>query len=356
VTEPAPPMQATPAESPAAPRTMRAVEIRGGFGLDHLALAERPVPRPGNRQALVRVRAASLNYRDLLMAEGRYNPKQKLPLIPCSDGAGEVVAVGEGTSRVRVGDRVCGLFAQGWLAGEPTRDLVRTTLGGPLDGMLAEQVALSEEGLVKTPEHLSDVEAATLPCAAVTAWSSLVEGGLKAGESVLLLGTGGVSLFALQLAVLQGARAIITSSSDDKLERARRLGAAAGINYRQVPDWGARVKELTGGEGVDYVLEVGGAGTLQQSLVAVRPGGRIYLIGVLGGNTTEVSIPAIQMRRIRVEGVLVGSRASFEAMNRAVSLHRLQPVIDRTFPLAEARAAFEHMAAGRHFGKICIEI
>jgi NADPH:quinone reductase-like Zn-dependent oxidoreductase len=178
VTEPAPPMQATPAESPAAPRTMRAVEIRGGFGLDHLALAERPVPRPGNRQALVRVRAASLNYRDLLMAEGRYNPKQKLPLIPCSDGAGEVVAVGEGTSRVRVGDRVCGLFAQGWLAGEPTRDLVRTTLGGPLDGMLAEQVALSEEGLVKTPEHLSDVEAATLPCAAVTAWSSLVEGGL----------------------------------------------------------------------------------------------------------------------------------------------------------------------------------
>lgn len=335
---------------------MRVVEIRGGFGLDHLTLAERPGPHPGHRQALVRVRAASLNYRDLLMAQGRYNPKQKLPLIPCSDGAGEVVAVGEGTSRVRPGDRVCGVFAQGWLAGGPSRDMVRTTLGGPLDGMLAEQVVLSEEGLVKTPDPLTDVEAATLPCAAVTAWSSLIEGGLEAGQSVLLLGTGGVSIFALQLAVLAGARVIITSSSDEKLERARQLGAAAGINYRQVPDWGARVKELTGGEGVDYVLEVGGAATLQQSLQAVRIGGCIYLIGVLGGNSAEVSIPSIQMRQVRVQGVLVGSRASFEALNRAVSLHRLRPVIDSTFPLAEARAAFEHMAAGKHFGKICVEI
>jgi len=336
--------------------SMRAVEIRDGFGLEHLALVERPEPRPGHRQAVVRVRAASLNFRDLLMADGRYNRKQKLPLIPCSDGAGEVVAVGEGVSRVRPGDRVCGIFAQGWIAGEPSRDMARTTLGGPLDGMLAEQVALSEEGLVKTPDHLSDMEAATLPCAAVTAWSSLIEGGLQPGETVLLLGTGGVSIVALQLAVIAGARAIITSSSDEKLERARQLGAAAGINYRQVPEWGARVKELTGGEGVDYVLEVGGASTLPQSLQAVRAGGRIYLIGVLGGNAAEVSIPAIQMRRVRVEGVLVGSRASFEALNRAVSLHQLRPVIDRTFPLAEARAAFEHMAAGRHFGKICIEL
>ena len=336
--------------------TMRAVEIRDAFGLDHLAMVERPEPRPGRGQALVRVRAASLNYRDLLMVEGRYNPKQKLPLVPCSDGAGEVVAVGEGVSRVRPGDRVCGIFAQGWIAGEPSRDMARTTLGGPLDGMLAEYVVLSEEGLVKAPDHLTDLEAATLPCTAVTAWSSLIEGGLKAGETVLLLGTGGVSIVALQLAVLTGARAIITSSSDDKLERARQLGAAAGINYRQVPEWGARVKELTGGAGVDYVLEVGGAATLPQSLQAVRGGGRIYLIGVLGGNAAEIPITSIQMRRVRVEGVLVGSRASFEAVNRAVSLHRLRPVIDRTFPLAEARAAFEHMAAGSHFGKICIEI
>ncbi len=190
----------------------------------------------------------------------------------------------------------------------------------------------------------------------MTAWSSLVEGGLKAGESVLLLGTGGVSLFALQLAVLSGARAIVTSSSDEKLERARLLGAAAGVNYRQVPEWGAKVKELTGGAGVDYVLEVGGAGTLPQSLQAVRVGGRIYLIGVLSGNAAEISIPAIQMRSVRVQGVLVGSRASFEALNRAAELHRLRPVIDRSFPLHEARAAFEHMAAGRHFGKICIQL
>jgi NADPH:quinone reductase-like Zn-dependent oxidoreductase len=336
---------------------VRAVQIGDTFGLDHLALVERPEPYPGPGQALVRVRAASLNYRDLLMVQGSYNRKQKLPLIPCSDGAGEVVAVGDGVTRVRAGDRVCAIFAQGWLAGEPGRDLVRTTLGGPLDGMLAESVVLSADGLVKVPDHLSDEEAATLPCAAVTAWSALIEGGgLKAGDTVLVLGTGGVSIFALQLAVLAGARVIVTSSSDDKLERARQLGAAHVVNYRQVPEWGARVKELTGGEGVDHVLEVGGAGTLAQSLQAVRAGGRIYLIGVLAGNSTDISLPAIQMRRVRIDGILVGSRASFEALNRAVALHRLRPVIDRTFPLAEARAAFDHMAAGAHFGKICVRL
>jgi NADPH:quinone reductase-like Zn-dependent oxidoreductase len=335
---------------------MRVIEIRGDFGFDHLTLAERPDPSPGPGQAVVRVRAASLNYRDLLMADGRYNRKQKLPLVPCSDGAGEVLAVGEGVSRVRAGDRVCGIFAQGWIAGEPSRDLVRTTLGGPLDGMLAEQVVLAAEGLVKVPEHLSYQEAATLPCAAVTAWAALMDGGLKAGQTVLLQGTGGVSIFALQLAVLAGARVIITSSSDEKLARAREMGAAAGINYKQVPEWGAQVKALTGGDGVDWLLEVGGAATLQQSLQAVRIGGCIYLIGVLSGNSAEVSIPAIQMRRVRIEGVLVGSRAHFEALNRAVALHRLRPVIDRSYPLAEARAAFEHMAAASHFGKICIDL
>jgi NADPH:quinone reductase-like Zn-dependent oxidoreductase len=335
---------------------MRVVEIRGDFGLDHLTLAERPDPVPGPGQALVRVRAASLNYRDLLMVDGRYNRKQKLPLIPCSDGAGDVVAVGEGVSRVRPGDRVCGIFAQGWIAGEPGRDLVRTTLGGPLDGMLTEQIVLGAEGLVKVPDHLGYQEAATLPCAAVTAWAALVAGGLRAGQTVLLQGTGGVSIIALQLAVLAGARVIITSSSDEKLARALAMGAADGINYRQLPEWGARVRELTGGEGADWVLEVGGAATLQQALQAVRVGGCIYLIGVLSGNSAEVSIPAIQMRRVRIEGVLVGSRADFEALNRAVALHRLRPVVDRVFPLAEARAAFEHMAAASHFGKICIEI
>jgi len=336
---------------------MRAVEIRGAFGLDNLALVERPDPVPGPGQALVRLRAASLNYRDLLTVEGKYNPKQKLPLIPCSDGAGEVVAVGEGVSRVQPGDRVCAIFAQRWIAGEPSRERLRSTLGGPLDGTLAELAVFDQEGLVKFPEHLSDEEAATLPCAAVTAWSALVtEGDLKAGDTVLVLGTGGVSLFALQLAKILGARVIATSSRDDKLERVRELGADGLINYREVPEWGKRAKELTGGTGVDHVVEVGGAGTLQQSLQAVRFGGTISLIGNLSGTKTELLLTHIFMQRIRANGILVGHRESFEAMNRAIDLHRLRPIIDRVFPLEESPAAFRHMAAGEHFGKIVVRV
>ena len=336
---------------------MRAFEIRESFGLDHLVLAERPDPRPGFGQVAVRVRAVSLNFRDLLMVEGKYNPKQPLPLIPCSDGAGEVVAVGDGVTRVRTGDRVCGILAQRWIAGEPTREKVRSTLGGPLDGMLAEQVVLDQEGVVTVPPHLSDEEASTLPCAAVTAWSALVtEGEIKAGDTVLVQGTGGVSIFALQIARLLGARVIVTSSQEEKLERARELGASDGINYRDTPDWGAKVKALTGGVGVDHVVEVGGAGTLQQSLQAVRIGGRISLIGVLSGNATQVNLNSILMQKVRVQGILVGHRESFEAMNRAITLSGLRPVIDRVFPFEEAPAAFEHMAAGRHFGKIVVRL
>jgi NADPH:quinone reductase-like Zn-dependent oxidoreductase len=333
---------------------MRAVEIRGGFGLDHLEIVERPDPAPGPGQALVRLRAASLNYRDLLTVEGKYNPKLKLPLIPCSDGAGEVVAVGEGVTRVRPGDRVCGNFAQAWIAGEPRREWLRSTLGGPMDGTLAELAVYDQEGLVKVPEHLTDEEASTLPCAAVTAWSCLQ--GVTAGDTVLLQGTGGVSIFALQLARLRGARVIITSSSDAKLARARELGATEGINYRETPDWGAKAKELTGGGGVDLVVEVGGAGTLGQSLKAVRMGGTISLIGNLAGNTVEISLPLIFMQHVRVQGILVGPRDSFEAMNRAIALHRLRPVVDRVFPLTDFRAAFDHMATGGHFGKIVMRI
>lgn len=336
---------------------MRAVEIRGAFGLDHLALVERPDPKPGPGQVLVRLHAASLNYRDLLMAEGKYNPKQKLPLIPCSDGAGEVVEAGEGVTRVRPGDRVCTLFAQKWIAGTPTREKLRSTLGGPLDGTLAELAVFDEEAVVHAPAHLSDEEAATLPCAALTAWSALVtEGGVKAGDTVLVQGTGGVSLFALQFAKALGARVIATSSQDEKLDRVREMGAAEGINYREVPEWGVRAKELAGGEGVDHVVEVGGAGTLQQSLKALRFGGTVSLIGNLAGTKAEILLTQIFMQNIRVNGILVGHRESFEAMNRAVALHGLRPVIDRAFPLEEAPAAFRHMAAGGHFGKIVVTL
>ena len=335
---------------------MRAFEIKS-FGLDALTLAERPDPVPGPCQVLVRLRAASLNFRDLLMVQGLYNPKQPLPLVPVSDGVGEVAGVGAGATRVKVGERVAGLFAQTWLAGPPTKAKLLSTLGGPLDGMLTEQIVLDEDGLVGVPAHLSDEEAATLPCAALTAWSALVtQGGVTAGDNVLLLGTGGVSLFALQFARLLGARVIVTSSRDEKLERARELGAAETINYRSTPDWEKRVKELTGGVGVDHVVEVGGSGTLAKSLRAVRIGGTVSLIGSLTGLTAEVNLAHILMQNVRVQGVLVGSRESFEAMNRAIALHHLRPVVDRVVPFAESRAAMEHMAGQGHFGKVCIRI
>lgn len=335
---------------------MRAVEIHTAFGLDNLVLTRRPDPRPGFGQVLLRMRAASLNYRDLLTVLGRYNPKQKLPLIPCSDGVGEVVELGEGVTRVRAGDRVCPIFAQQWLAGEPTRDKARSTLGGPLGGTLTELMVVDQEGLVKVPDHLTDEEAASLPCAAVTAWNALLAGGAKAGDTVLVQGTGGVSLFALQLAKALGARVIATSSSDQKLDRVREMGAAETINYRETPDWGTRAKELTGGVGVDLVVEVGGAGTLEQSLRAVRFGGAISLIGNLAGIDAQVRLTLIFMQHVRMLGIFVGHRESFEAMNRAVAGHGLRPVIDRVFPLEEARAAFERMGAGGHFGKIAIRI
>lgn len=336
---------------------MRAWEIQSGFGLANLRLAERPDPRPGPGQVLIRVRAVSINYRDLLTVEGKYNPKQKLPLIPCSDGAGEVIAVGEGVTRVKPGDRVCGIFAQRWTAGEPSREKLRSTLGGPFDGMLAELAVLHEEGVVVVPPHLTWEEAATLPCAGLTAWSALVtHGRLTAGDTVLLLGTGGVSIFALQLAKLLGLRALITSSSDEKLERARQLGASGLINYREKPEWSGAVRDLTEGAGVDLVVEVGGAGTLEQSLRSVRMGGTIGLIGNLAGIVAQVPLALVFMQQVRLQGILVGHREGFEAMNRAIAQHEMRPVIDRVFEYEEARAAFELMAASGHFGKICVRV
>ena len=334
---------------------MKAFEIKNKFGLDSLTLTERPDPKPSYGQVLIKLRSLSLNYRDLMVVKGLYNPKLPLPLIPFSDGVGEVVAVGSGVTRVNIGDRVAGIFFQKWLAGELTAEKAESALGGAIEGMLAEYVVLHEDGVVHVPEHLTDEEAASLPCAAVTAWNALFTcGGLKAGDTVLIQGTGGVSIFALQFALLAGARVIATSSSDEKLERVLQLGASDGINYKQTPDWSKKVRELTAGDGVDYVVEVGGAGTLTESLRAVRYGGQISLIGVLTGGSAEINTASILMKNVKVQGIYVGSREMFEAMNSAIALHKLHPVCDRVFPFHEAPEALKYMETGSHFGKICI--
>jgi NADPH:quinone reductase-like Zn-dependent oxidoreductase len=336
---------------------MKAYRIVGQFGLDHLELGELPDPHPGPGEVLVRVKAVSLNARDLRMVLGEYNPRQKLPLIPCSDGAGEVVEVGAAVRNVKTGDRVTSVFASGWLSGEPTRQKLATTLGGPLDGMLTELRALPEDAVLPMPGHLSFEEASTLPCAAVTAWRALVtEGRLKAGDTVLVQGTGGVAMFGLQIARLMGARVIAISSSDHKLDRARELGAAHGINYLTTPGWHTEAKALTGKVGVDHILDVGGASTLERSLMAVRMGGQISVIGVLGGAQGPVNLIPILMQNVRLQGVLVGTREELSAMNRAFELNQLRPVVDRVFDYGEARAAFEHLASGKHFGKVVIRV
>ncbi len=324
-------------------------------GIDNLALCEEPTPRPGPGQALVRVHATSLNYRDLMTVRGAAARGAPLPgLVPLSDGAGEVVEIGEGVTRVKPGDRVAGIFMQRWTAGTLTPDANASALGGALHGMMAEYVALNAEGLVHIPAHLTFEEAATLPCAAVTAWHALVEHArVKAGDTVLVQGTGGVSIFALQFARLLGARVIATSSSNEKLARALAMGASDGINYRTTPEWDAEALRLTGGLGVDEIVEVGGAGTFARSLNAVRLAGSISLIGVLTG-AAEANPTPIMRKSLSVRGIYVGSREMFQAMNRAIALHRLVPVIDRVFPFAEARAAFRHMEGAGHFGKIVL--
>jgi NADPH:quinone reductase-like Zn-dependent oxidoreductase len=332
-----------------------AYEIGGGFGLDHLGWGVRADPAPGPVQVLVRVRAVSLNYRDLLVARGLYNPRLPLPRVPCSDAAGDVVAVGAGVAGVKPGDRVCGTFMQEWDDGPLSEAAAQSALGGDRDGVLAEQVVLAETGVVPVPPHLSFEEAATLPCAALTAWNALTTDFDVRDKTVLLQGTGGVSTFALQFAKGLGARVLITSGSDDKLARARTLGADAGVNYRTTPDWEKWAREQTGGTGVDLVVEVGGAGTLDRSVKATRHGGRIALIGVLAGGTGFNPVPVL-MKGITVRGIFVGSRAMFQAMNGFVAETRLRPVIDRVFPFDEAAAAFRHLESAGHFGKVVISL
>jgi NADPH:quinone reductase-like Zn-dependent oxidoreductase len=335
---------------------MKAYELQHRAGLDSVTRVERAAPAPGPGQVLLRTRAWSLNYRDLMVAKGAYGAPPPLGRIPLSDGVGEVVEVGAGVTRVKPGDRVAGCFMQGWIAGAPTAEVAATALGGVIDGMLAELVVLSAEGVVKVPAHLTDEEGACLPCAGVTAWNALVrEGRLKAGDTVLCLGTGGVSLLALQFAKLHGARVILTSSSDQKLEVARKLGADELINYRARPDWEKAVLELTAGRGADVVVEVGGSGTFDKSLAAVRFGGTVALIGVLTGTGGAVNTAAILRRHVRVQGIYVGSREMFEEMNRAIAQHGLRPYIGRTFGFEDARAAYDYLSSGQHTGKVVIQ-
>jgi len=333
---------------------MKAYEIGTSInGLARLELVDLPEPRLNSGQVTVKMHAASLNARDIQVLKGIYGVQ---PRVPLSDGAGEVVAVEPGVTRVKVGDRVATIFRQTHLVGELTAETAKSALGGEQEGILAEHLVLHEDGLVKIPDEFSYEEGSTLPIAAVTAWNALVEEAkIKAGDTVLLLGTGGVSIFALQFAKMMGARVIMTSSSDAKLERVVALGAHTVINYKQTPNWDDRVLELTGGRGADIVLELGGSATLSQSLRAVRVSGQVEIIGVINGIESEVNITPILLKHITVQGISVGSRASFEAMNVAITQNLVRPVIDKVFPFEKANDAVAYLASGEHFGKVVIK-
>lgn len=336
---------------------MRAYVIQEPFGIDALTLVERPDPQPGPGQVLVRMRVTSLNYRDLLVVRGVWRPTS--PRIPLSDGVGEVVATGEGARRFKVGDRVAGIFLPGWIDGELTPEKLQVpSLGGVgADGVLAELVTFDEEKVVRVPEHLSDEGAATLPLAGVTAWNAVVRrSGVKEGETVLVQGTGGVSLFALQFARMAGARVIVTSSSDEKLRRARELGAVHGINYRESPDWDARVLEFTANRGVDHIVEVVGGENLTRSLNALRLSGSISMVGLLGGTTAQIETFGFVEKGVRLHGIMIGSREMFEEMNQAIAEHELKPVVDRVFGFEEVKEALRYLERGSHFGKVCVRV
>lgn len=336
---------------------MNAWQATPPFGLEALRLVEQPRPVPGPHQVLIKVCAAALNYRDLEMALGTYQGQPQQPFTLLSDGAGEVVELGAAATRFTPGDRVMGCFWQGWEAGRLGDAGAALPLGGPLDGMLGEYVLLDERGVVRCPAHLTWEEAATLPCAALTAWQALVvEGQLKSGDWVLVQGSGGVSLFALQFALLHGARVIVTSSSDDKLKRLQSLGATGLINYHRTPDWHEQVLEITAGYGVDHVLEVGGPRTFTQSLLSLHPSGQVNVIGYLGGQQGEINPLLILQRNARVRGIAVGPRQSFEAMNRAIEASSMRPLIDRVYDWRELPDALAYLQSGQHVGKVVLRI
>lgn len=328
-----------------------------GTGMDALSVVDRPRPETGAGEVLVRVKAASINYRDLALIRGDYGAAPREALVPLSDGAGEVVEVGEGVTRFRAGDRVIFAMRPEWHDGRPSRKAITTSLGMTLDGVLTEYRVATEDALVRTPAHLTDEQAASLPIAAVTAWTALANGNLQAGETVVVQGTGGVSLFALQFAHHHGAKTILLSSSDAKLERARALGIVDhAINYSRMPEWPAEVAALTGGEGAEHVLDIGGAATLDRSLDAVRPGGNIYLIGFLGGLRPELDLEKVFRRAAVLRGLSVGSVAAFRDMNAFIERHAIVPVVDRVFGREELVAALQYMEAGALFGKVALRV
>lgn len=338
---------------------MRALNVAAPWGLDAIKVVELPDPKPGHGQVLVRMKAASLNYRDLLMVNGMYGRGSASTtdvITPFSDGCGVVEAIGEGVTRFQPGDRVATLFFQGWISGPPTLEKAVTALGFPIPGAGAELQTFSQEGLSKVPDFLTDQQVATLPCAALTAWRALFEdASLQPGDTVVLQGTGGVSVFGLQFAHAAGYRTLITSSSDEKLTRAKAMGADHVVNYKTTPGWSKPVREATGGKGADFIMEVGGGGTIQESMKAIRIGGHISIIGVVAGAGEPFNPAALIGNAAKLQGVFVGSRDMFEAMCRAIELHRIEPVVDKVFPFTEAKAAFAAMAAGEHFGKIVLE-
>ena len=325
------------------------------FGIDSLELVERPTPQPGPGEVLVRIRAVSFNFRDLLMVKGSYNPKLRLPRIPCSDGAGEVVSVGDGVTRWKTGDRVAGIFMQNWLDGPPTPAKTKGALGGDIDGVLAEYVVFKEAGLVSFPDGLSFEEGATLPCAAVTARNALLAGNLTPDSTILIQGTGGVSIFALQFAKLRGLRVLGISSSAAKLDRAKDLGLDEGFDYGANSEWDQWVLDETGGNGVDLIVEVGGAGTLPRSLRALKMGGMIAQIGVLSGPAEHIPIPMVLHKHLRIQGIYVGSRHDFEEMNKAVTSSGLRPVFECR-PWTKAREVLQQMESATHFGKLVVKV
>jgi len=335
---------------------MKVFQIQDDWSMAHLRLATRPDPRPGPGQVLLRMKAASLNYRDLVVPMRGYGSHTgTLPLIPISDGVGVVLEVGAGVTRAKPGERVCPHFLQAWISGEPTPERLSRSLGGPVDGTMAEYMVLPEEGVSKVPAHLSDEQAASLPCAALTAWSAIVtHDNLGPGSRVLVQGTGGVALFALQFAKLRGAQVTVISSSDEKIARAKKLGADAAINYRATPEWYKATRELTAGRGYDHILELGGEKTLPQSLRCIRPGGTLSMIGVLSGGLLSAPLGLVVTRQVRLQGITVGNRDGFEAMLRAIEQHQLQPVTDKVFQFEQLKEAMAYLKSGAHFGKICI--